>query len=265
MHVSECATVQRDQDDDGLDDRCELSLARAFAPELVVDRRDCLWAEDSLGGRLAGGYFFAVGRMPGGVRVAYLPAYFRDCGWSGRVCVLRPGNCGAHAGDSEMILVDAAPSAEGAWRVTGIFLSAHCFGRSDGRCRWYRGRELESFEMAESGSVTPRIWVARGKHANYPSRDACDSGHWFYDSCDGNASALRFPIRSDAQNIGSASRPAHGDACVATAQLPLGALGASRDGRECFRDPGRPFTGWQSPANGTASPYARYLREIADL
>ena len=170
--AAECANHSIDADRDGLDDRCELALAQAFAPELIVDSRDCLWTEDSSLPRLGGGYFFAAQRTRAAVRIVFLPAYYRDCGWSGAVCVLVGGNCGAHAGDSELIVVDVVPdSAPRRWRTDGVFLSAHCFGRSDGRCRWYRSDGLRAFAWADSArGGAPRAWVARGKHAHYPSR-----------------------------------------------------------------------------------------------
>ncbi|HYD51736.1 MAG TPA: hypothetical protein VEA99_03875, partial [Gemmatimonadaceae bacterium] len=54
------ATVRSDADRDGIDDRCEHDLAAHFAPELLVDERDCLW--DARAARLAGGYFYLVQR-----------------------------------------------------------------------------------------------------------------------------------------------------------------------------------------------------------
>ena len=50
----------RDADGDRLDDGCELALARAFAPALIVDPTDCLWLADARPARLAGGYLFAA-------------------------------------------------------------------------------------------------------------------------------------------------------------------------------------------------------------
>src|SRR5215207_364319 len=133
--ASECARATDDIDADGLDDGCELALAQAFAPEMVVDSRDCLWRSDPAPPRLSGGYLFAARPASGGVRIAFLPAYFRDCGWTRTVCAFRGRDCGAHAGDSELIVVDVEPAVNpGRWQTTAVFLSAHCFGRADGRC-----------------------------------------------------------------------------------------------------------------------------------
>lgn len=266
---AQCADARTDADRDGLDDRCELALASAFAPELVVDATDCLWHATLAPPRLGGGYLFAAQRTPGdgAVRIAYLPAYYRDCGWSGAVCVLRGGDCGAHAGDSELIVVDVVPdAATRRWRTVGVFLSAHCFGRSDGRCRWYRDEALRGFAwVGDTRGGAPRVWVARGKHAHYPSQRACDQGHWFYDSCDENRAAVRFPVLSADQNIGSRHHPLLGAAgCIAAEALPLGSAGTSGGSRECFWDPLAPFWGWQADRTGTApTAYARSLGLVA--
>src|SRR6185503_11588916 len=115
-------------------------------PELLVDSGDCLWSAADQ--RLAGGYFYVVQPLTASsdsIRLAYLPAYFRDCGWHGTQRLIRLGRSNGHAGDSELILLDVARDTAGAWRTVGVFLSAHCFGGSDGRCRWFRGAELGDF------------------------------------------------------------------------------------------------------------------------
>jgi hypothetical protein len=260
-----CEAASTDSDRDGLDDNCELTLAQAFAPILLVDSRDCIWTTRSEP-RLGGGYLFASQPVADGVRIAFLPAYFQDCGWRGALCWFRGPRCGAHAGDSEMIVVDVAPADGGRWATAGVFLSAHCFGRSDGRCRWYRGDELGQFSWADGVTRgAPRAWVALGKHANYPSRESCDSGHWGNDTCDGNREAVRFPVRSARQNIGSRHHPSPmPDACIASDQLPLGTTGTSVGTRECLWRDAQPFWGWQSDRFGTPpTPYARYLERFA--
>ncbi len=260
-----CLAARDDADRDGLDDGCELALAAAFAPELVVDRRDCLWTPAEPG-RLAGGYLFVAQPSGPGVRVAYMPAYFRDCGWSGPVCLLRGRGCSAHAGDSEVVALDLAhDSATGRWRTTGVFLSAHCHGRSAGRCRWYRGAELRAFAWVDGEAAgAPRVWVARGKHGHYPTRASCDAGHWSYDTCDRNDAAARFPVRSARQNVGSRAHPSpDAEGCIATDALPLSAAGADTAATECIWDPTRPFRGWQADRIGAApTSYARYLRDL---
>jgi hypothetical protein len=265
-----CGAAARDRDIDGVDDECELALAKAFAPELIVDPRDCSWDAGVEPARLGGGYVFAVENTPDrrAIRIAYMPAYYRDCGWEGLPCVTRGPECAAHAGDSELIVVQARYHPSGRWVADAIFLSAHCFGRSAGRCRWYRGGELRHFAWVDGIlRSAPRIWVAKGKHANYPSPRECDTGHWYYDSCDGNSVAYRFPVVSSAQNVGSRRQPLPlGDAsnpagCLTAERLPLPSTAADAGTRECFWDPTAAFRAWQrDPAGSAPSPYARVLR-----
>jgi hypothetical protein len=270
-----CRVAERDHDVDGVDDECELALATAFAPELVVDPRDCSWDVSIESTRLGGGYLFAAESAPEGraIRIAYMPAYYRDCGWEGVRCVGRGPECAAHTGDSELIVVQVRYHPSARWAADAVFLSAHCFGRSDGRCRWYRGDELRHFAWV--GGVLrsgPRIWVARGKHANYPSRRECDTGHWYYDSCDRNSVAYRFPIVSSAQNVGSRHQPLPpGDAsnpagCFTAERVPLRSTGIDAGTRECFWDPAAAFRGWQRRPTGHApTPYALVLRRATRL
>lgn len=272
-----CATVPAasasgDADADGLSDDCEQALAAAFAPELVADAADCLWDADARGGaRLRGGYLYAVAPMQGGrVRIAYLPAYFRDCGWSGGARLLRLGRRRAHGGDSEMIAVDAEQVAGSGWEAVGVFTSAHCGGRAGAGCRWWRGQELGALDWAgRPGRGAPRVWVARDKHAHYPTRTTCERGHHRQERCAAGATArrFRFPVVSAEQNIGSRERPAMpGAGCVPAAALPLGARGAAPDAVECLWSDSAPFRGWQAGSTGRApTSYGAVLRRYAGL
>lgn len=261
--AAECLSAADDADADGLSDRCELSLARAFAPLLVVRPGGCNWDESVTPARLGGGYLFAAQpRSSEGVRLAYLPAYFRDCGWSGPKCLLPWVSCDPHAGDSEILIVDVT-AGERQWRTEAVFLSAHCFGRSGGDCRWYREDDLGAFEWVdEVAAGAPVVWVAEGRNANYPSRSACDRGHHRIDTCDHHSVRYRFPVVSDQQNIGSRVRPIHGTGCVSGSELVRGRVRIETTAVECFWSEETPFRGWTGEGSGV-TPYARYLREIA--
>jgi hypothetical protein len=265
----------RDTDADEVDDECELALAQAFAPEMIVHPGDCSWDVSAEAPRLGGGYLFAAERAPDGraIRIAYILAYYRDCGWDGLACATRGPGCGGHAGDSELIVVQVRHDGAARWVSDAVFLSAHCFGRSDGRCRWYRGDDLRHFTWARGiPRGAPRIWVARGKHANYPTPRECDTGHWYYDSCDGNSVAYRFPVASSAQNVGSRHQPLPaGDSfnpsgCFAAEQLPLRSGSTHAGTRECFWNWTARFRGWQRDSAGIApTPYGRLLRYAAQF
>lgn len=257
-----------DADEDGLDDECELSLARRFAPEFVASVEACNW--DAPRERLGGANLFAVHPVGDTVRLIYMPAYYDDCGWQGPKCWLRwRGGCDPHHGDSELIMVDVVPSqrpvpdsaAGDAYVPARVFLSAHCFGGSDGRCRWFQPNELE---WVGDGPV---VWVAEGKNANYPSRGACDSGHWSYDTCDRNATTFRFPVERAMQNVGSPWKPLPegpaGPGCVSADQVGLGVPDPT--GMECIWTSDR-FRGWYATTDTEgATGYIRYLRDYAGL
>lgn len=102
------------------------------------------------------------------------------------------------------------------------------------------------------------------QHALYPSRAACDRGHWGYDSCDGADAAHRFPVVGPAQNVGSARHPLPTpDGCRDARALPVALPGAHPGARECVWDAGRPFRGWQPDSAGAApTSYGRSLREV---
>ncbi|MEQ1855807.1 MAG: hypothetical protein ABL963_05000 [Longimicrobiales bacterium] len=248
-----------DSDFDGLSDSCELGVAARFAPILVVSPSACNW--DAVSERLQGAYLFGVKPTPRGLRVVYLPAYLQDCGWAGAKCLLRlRGGCSPHTGDSEFIAVDlTVDSSATRWQVEQVFLSAHCFGDNDPDCRWHIPSELEWLED------TPFVWVAEGKNANYRSRSACDSGHWYFDTCDRNERSTRFPITSSAQNIGSerAPFPQHLDdpGCVVASEAIMLAGGG---GTECIWTDSI-FHGWQDASEGGSTGYRRYLVDVAQF
>ena len=258
--VHECAEGGTDSDGDGLSDACEQRLAERFAPVLNASAVTCNALPAGDPRHLGGGYLFVVAPSGSRIRVAYLPAYFRDCGWSGAKCRLPGVDCSPHAGDSEMIVLELEGGPE--WEVAGVFLSAHCFGRSSSSCRWYRGRELEAFRWAEVGGRRPIVWVANGRNANYPSRRSCEAGHWWVDTCAGARMEYRFPVREQA-NLGSRAAPGVGGGCVPAAEVDPAHAATAEGAVECFWDDAARFRGWQADGRGV-TPYSRYLREIVE-
>lgn len=247
----------QDQDGDGISDLCEFQLAQAVAPVLVIRTGGCSRQQGTTPERLGGGYLFAVQRVDSVFRVAFLPAYFRDCGWSGVKCLVPWVSCEGHNGDSEFIVVDVRhESADSQWRPQRMFLSAHCFGRTTKSCRWYEARDLSEFEW--SGS-SPVVWVSEGRNANYMSQEACDQGHRSLDTCDNHDGRYQFPVHED-HNIGSRDAPSHPDGCISGAFLKEPR--AEPDAVECFWDADGRFRGWQREGRGVTG-YSRYLSEIA--
>lgn len=259
-----------DTDRDGLSDACELAFARAFAPLLRTAPGACVPGGTGAAELPPGGYLFGVRPLDGDtIRIVYLPAYHADCGWRGVKCSLPLVSCSGHAGDSELIGLTVTRGGP-RWQTVAVFLSAHCFGASATRCRWYVGRALHEFTWAGAPRAAPIIWVAEGKNANYPSRAACDIGHWLLDSCDRNDVAARYPVAAT-RNIGSAAHPIGGNGCIARPDVdssesvkpdPRGGAALDRaDPVECFWSD-VPFTGWQQSTAGAATPYVRYLRMV---
>jgi hypothetical protein len=254
-----------DSDRDQLSDTCELAFAQAFAPDLIVARSACNWDGSVNGGRIGGGYYFGMRRVDTAtIRIAYLPAYYEDCGWKGMKCHQPFIPCDRHAGDSEFIVLDVVHVADDVWQTRRIFLSSHCFDKLDAACRWYEGNDLNRFEWRGARYGAPAVWVADGKGAHYPSRADCDRAHLFYDTCDQNDAKYEYPIAFSRQNIGSASHPAGDDrGCVSWDWTGVISKRVVAGTYECFWDPRSLFRGWQRPASGGSTPYHKYLTEVA--
>lgn len=270
-----CAARTADADFDGLEDACEFSLAAAFAPELAVSPFACNVERD----RIQGGYAFAVfpGVVPGQVLIGYAPAYVRDCGWEGPKCWLRlRGGCTGHGADSEFIglaIEFDPPTAR--WTTVAVFLSSHCFGASDSDCRWFGSDELGALEWLNEAGGPIRVWVAEGKNANYPTRDRCDRGHWWYDTCDRNELKYRFPVERPSQNVGDplgavGTQPGGTNSCLSLTDLGWTSVGGGADMNavECFGGE-ELFRGWLPPGAIPEVPvgatsYRRYFRLLLD-
>lgn len=199
-----CLAPAVDVDGDGLDDNCEIALAQAFSPGMMVYPGECAW--DGGLDRIGGEYYYGVKRMQTSdnrIRIVYLPAYYRDCGF------------GSHTGDSEFIAVDVAylpgSNFQDTWQFLGAYLSAHCGADvlsqpSDPDCRFWDHAYWGLADYVNGiQRGAPMVWVARGKHANYYSRAKCESG-WAgvvnVDRCPGYGYAMRrFPIVYRWQNI----------------------------------------------------------------
>lgn len=178
--------IAYDADLDWLDDRCELELARAFAPSLKFTASDaCPNGEP----------YWAAKYFPsrGMVRIAYLPAYYRDCGADKTY-----GYDTGHSGDSEFISVEVVfNAATQHWQFLRMFLSAH-YGEVTDRSAW---RTFGEVEYTWRSRAHPTVWVSEGKHANYHTRSYCDT---LVETCGPfySSLAMRFPV-DPAHNLGS--------------------------------------------------------------
>jgi hypothetical protein len=259
-----CLATEPDADADGVSDGCEQALASAFAPLLRMHETRCTLPSNQHGRRIPGGYMHAAQPVDGTVRLVYMPAYYRDCGWSGWQCLFV--DCSGHAGDSELIVVDVRRLPSGNWATDGVFLSAHCLGRTERDCRWYRGTDLDRFAWVDDiEHGAPVVWVSDARNANYPSATACDRGHLGLERCDRPGIPYRFPVTRD-HNIGSRAAPiveaGARPGCVSGSFVePLDLLVVSPTAVECFWDATAPFRGWQGGGRGETA-YGVYLAQL---
>jgi hypothetical protein len=185
-----------DADWDWLDDTCEYYLAHAFRPTFKHQSDDgCVawepyWATKG----------FGAGNR---VRIAYMPAYFMDCGsWE------------SHFGDSEMVTVQIVHDpASNHWMLESVWYSAHQ-GSFWQESRWWSWHD--GVQWADLGRGRPVIWVAQRKHANYKSAWECNTNEEWPDQCNHSVTERLFPVFQN-RNAGSRVRDLLG--CVTSTTL----------------------------------------------
>jgi hypothetical protein len=234
-----------DIDHDWLDDRCELELARGFAPRWSMGHQDnCPDGEPAWAAK----YFPASGA----VRIAFMPAYYNDCGTPSL------GFGGGHPGDSELVMEEVIfnPSTQH-WQLREMWLSAHhdawLLGHNTDRSQWVDATEAE-YSTRYLGY--PKIAVSANKHANYKNDSKCNNnyaaeiGAGDGDSCYSSyLTPFRFPI-DPARNAGSRFVPLMGtNGCVTSIKTFAG-----NGIVECFFGQARSkFSGWQLDSGGETS------------
>jgi hypothetical protein len=252
-----------DTDLDGVNDGCELTVARAFAPLLSMSMGEDDY--ESWRGLIGGEYYYGVTKsnvwlgLPG-LRIAYLPAYYLDLG-TGTLSDYIAG--GGHAGDSEFIMVDVVPFG-GKWVFVRAFLSAHCtatFGplSTQPDCQWWNSDMFPLFvDFTPNGA--PWVFVSNRKHANYYSYTKCDGAQYGKETCFGSRVLTRFPV-DYGFNVGSSSRD-----MIGIIGPRRGSPLAQAAGRENFWSSGPllGFNGWQTSYSLTdqPTPYGKILRDF---
>ena len=267
-----------DADYDGLSDYCENLLAWKFRPALTFSAYDCNTGMEPY---WAAKVFPDQGNV---VRVAYLFSYYWDCGSPETFSLLCTGQrllgnfgtlvgllpaysigplpvsdedlCASHQGDSEFLLVDLAydgPSQH--WFVQRAFFSAHWSSDGD-HSRWTATAGLE---YPEKFGGYPRVWVAEGKHANYPTRYTCSHDGGITDTCDSNPNGGTQIRHAQMYNVGSGQQPLiNAQTCVTGGLLVQ--YYPDQYGIECYWKPGDTFAGWNKyPLSNDASPYYTIL------
>lgn len=241
-----------DRDRDWLDDTCELELARGFAPTWGMGEQDeCPGGEPVWAAK-----YFPTYNV---VRIAYLPAYYDDCGVYGGEFL---GIGGGHTGDSEFVIVEIGYNAATKhWEFRRMFLSAH-YGEqrlsvSFDRSAWVSATEAR-FKRRHLGH--PYVAVAANKHANYKSEETCNktfaSQVGYSDWCYGNIlTPFRFPV-DPSRNAGSRFTDLF-EGCIHANNARFDTGGRT----ECFYAARRAFNGWHLTGAMSARPYYDVLMD----
>jgi hypothetical protein len=259
VNPTNCFTVGTDTDQDGLSDRCENDISLAFAPLMRYNQGDDVGREG----------YWAAKRQGDMVRVIYFFGYYFDLGVVNHndytACKLSSiggilASCDGHHGDSEHVVLDIYyNSTTRHWILSYAALSHH-----SGYIQATKPKLAPYPALQWGGRIgsAPLIWVALGKHANYPTQAACDAGNgggflvdliFSYDTCGGNNSFFTAPTGGQ-RNLGSQQRQLRN--CIASEnpfyQVP------PRD-KECFWTANK-FYGWQLDKSTSSTGHIAHLR-----
>jgi hypothetical protein len=257
-----CILQGTDHDNDGLSTRCENDLAAAFAPYMRHHSGDDVTRQS---------YWAARPWTNDRVRLMYLFGYFFDDGVQGGndmlACkaleaLVQFGECEGHHGDSEHVIMDVYYNwTTKHWLLDHFELSHHA-GYIKGNKSATKGYPT-GFHYSRRLGADPIIWVAQGKHANYPTQAACDAGNGggylvdlvvSFDTCGGNNNFFR-ATTGGTRNIGSNTvrRIDCVDSEVFGYQTP--------QRQECIWT-GAKFTGWQLDRSTWAESYGPILARV---
>jgi len=160
--------ASNDTDNDGIRQDCEYQLAYQFRPQMARNSHEDAPDREP---------YWSVTRIPGtvtGVRIFYALSYYRDGGD-------HTTGYTAHDGDSEFVTVDLEnnmnPGNYRLWEVTSATLSAHWNSSVDETAKY----DASNLEYPVSYRGRPRVWESWDKHANYRSKDVCNTTN--FDVC----------------------------------------------------------------------------------
>jgi hypothetical protein len=260
-----CANGSIDRDRDALDDSCEYTLAHTFAPQLSFGYGDIVDREPRWAARWVDA---------SSVGIVYLHSYWQDNGVPGGViCSGFQEKCDPHPGDAEWVFLVVEYDADlRHWYLKDAVLSAHDW-HVEMTTTWPdtvpktvgNHHTGVGFEWPDRVGGYPRIWIADGKHANYPTKRYCDDhGGMFLgviqktDQCASPRYTERFSVDFN-QNVGSdATRLID---CVTT-QNPAHPAYAMQI-QECYWSGSRHFYGWFNFSSSTlGSTYGSILRNL---
>ena len=234
MNADEC-TGYTDGDQDGLGDFCEKNLAAAFAPELYYSHTDETGREPHWVARPASQYDADT------VVIGYLLSYYRDAGSQTFGCTLpgAPSDCDGHNGDSEAIFLRIVYN----WSTEHWVLNDAWYSEHDSYAEFPAGVKAYPLTLEYPGhpGSYPRVYVSEGKHADYASSSACNSGGTLgSDDCSDVDTAARV-VAGEVLNLGSSSHHSASQDCMVSSDPANPYYGSGR--QECYWT-GSNFQGW---------------------
>lgn len=182
MSWNYCTMVEgygEDHDEDGIVDECEGAFFKHFFPHLKLSLLDRAPGREP--------YFSAakVYGATGRIQLIFALSYYYD-----------PGDpvfsYKSHDGDSEFVIVEIQPLScitwGCSWGVEYVTFSAHWHAGAADKSRRVHWTQLE-WALSEHGmrrvGGRPIVYVAQDKHANYPSKQSCQTGGYLaWDRCD---------------------------------------------------------------------------------
>jgi hypothetical protein len=158
-----------DSDGDGLSDAVEAKLLAMFAPDFMVSRTDCSIAPAQFAPALTTptviaddgtiyGQAFPRKHHPGEVELHYYHLWKQDCGELG------------HALDTEHV---SALIQLGRDATAAVALYWYASAHEDTICD---ASHLALAETIRADKHGPTVWISRGKHASFLSKDLCTHG-----------------------------------------------------------------------------------------
>lgn len=212
-----------DFDEDQVPDEAELAIARDLSPVLIFSfeemfvEREVHWS-------------VRIQESTRTISVFYALSYHTDGGDPDTGFT-------AHLGDSEFIVVELRFDEGGYLDQYRTFLSSH-FRASTDASAWFGDDDLQ-FQPSGDEEIHPLVWVAANKHANYNSREACEVGAFWQDSCD-DEFRQGLVLLAD-RNLGHSRTPLVDEVVRA-------------EGRQTFSEfywTRERFCGWQVPEGGS--------------
>lgn len=208
--VATGSTNVKDADRDGVNDALEQTLIEQFRPSFHASVNDCAVlpaafeassAEPRVSARDGTVYArVSPSGTEGALEIHYYHLWDRDCG------PLSP-----HELDVEHVSALVTRDAVGEWHAIYWYAAAH----EDTLCDTSNAARAEAVGATRSG---PRIWISKGKHASYLSRELCGQRGCGVDDCRDVVPLARAAL----VNLGEPEAPLSGSTWMTSREWNLG-------------------------------------------